>query len=543
MSKHKRGMATARRYADGGVTDPTAGMSPVDLVRLRAELAAKRQVSPEQRRANLRQTAEEALGIVPVIGNALSARDAVTSAGDTATALGEGRYRDAAGNAVLTGIGALGAVTGLPWGRGAREAAASGSSTARIFAGPSAKTADMSALARAEEMRAAGIDRDVIWRETGWGWGTDGKPRFEIDDSKAAIDLDNLIDENRALGDVLIHPEFYAAYPDAKNVLIKKHDFGNETKGDYERSYHDEFDPAKIRLSADDRSISSLLGTTLHETQHHVQTKEGFSSGSSPEVARDWRNRAQLDELEAPYSARIDELYRVAAAAREAGDDVARQRAWAELGPLMQLRSMLKTKGYGAYFRNTGEVEARNTTNRRRMDAAERRASSPWNTQDVPDEMHIATDADDRLMRPKRADGGSVMDRARRYADGGVIGTGRPERGVIGGVRGETDGRGDRLSVTVPAGAYVVPADVVSALGGGNTEAGMTRLAGQFGDTGGRRGDAPGAGVPIQISHGEFVIGPEAVAQAGGPEMMDAFILKVRERYAHHLTQLPGPNT
>jgi hypothetical protein len=47
---------------------------------------------------------------------------------------------------------------------------------------------------------------------------------------------------------------------------------------------------------------------------------------------------------------------------------------------------------------------------------------------------------------------------------------------VTGGVRGKTGGRADALPVDVPAGAYVIPADVVAAFGEGNTEAGMHAL-------------------------------------------------------------------
>jgi len=56
-----------------------------------------------------------------------------------------------------------------------------------IFGGRLAKTADQAALARAEEMAAKGADRRAIWDETGWFQGKDGKWRFEIDDSKSAL--------------------------------------------------------------------------------------------------------------------------------------------------------------------------------------------------------------------------------------------------------------------------------------------------------------------------------------------------------------------
>jgi hypothetical protein len=39
------------------------------------------------------------------------------------------------------------------------------------FVGDKAQTADKEALARAQEMQTRGVDRDTIWRETGWGVG------------------------------------------------------------------------------------------------------------------------------------------------------------------------------------------------------------------------------------------------------------------------------------------------------------------------------------------------------------------------------------
>src|SRR5690606_82726 len=50
------------------------------------------------------------------------------------------------------------------------------------FAGENAKTADHAALSKAKEMESNGVDRNVIWKETGWGRGRDGKWIFEIKD-------------------------------------------------------------------------------------------------------------------------------------------------------------------------------------------------------------------------------------------------------------------------------------------------------------------------------------------------------------------------
>lgn len=112
---------------------------------------------------------------------------------------------------------------------------------------------------------------------------------------------------------------------------------------------------------------------------------------------------------------------------------------------------------------------------------------------------------------------------------------------VTGGVRGKTGGREDALPVSVPAGAYVIPADVVGALGQGNTEAGMAALDRRF-RAGGQVSRGRAGAVPIVISDGEYVIAPEAVEAAGGPDQLDRIVLAVRNAYAQHLAGLPEPN-
>jgi hypothetical protein len=134
-------------------------------------------------------------------------------------------------------------------------------------------------------------------------------------------------------------------------------------------------------------------------------------------------------------------------------------------------------------------------------------------------------------------------------------------------------GRTDALPVTAQKGAYVVPADVVSGLGQGNTMAGTKTLesmfkTGPYGTTmpkmrrpslptGNRRnrGFADGGevmmgeepGVDIMAAGGEFIVPPEAVAEIGGGDIahghdiLDAFVKKVRGDTIATMQQLPGP--
>ena len=112
----------------------------------------------------------------------------------------------------------------------------------------------------------------------------------------------------------------------------------------------------------------------------------------------------------------------------------------------------------------------------------------------------------------------------------------------------DVPGRTDALPVDVPDGSYVVPADVVSALGQGNTLAGHKALKGMLtpkGPVKHKRIPAPkyadGGPVPIAAAGGEYVCSPEEVEAAGGHKALDMFVKQVRAANIAHLASLPGP--
>lgn len=134
-------------------------------------------------------------------------------------------------------------------------------------------------------------------------------------------------------------------------------------------------------------------------------------------------------------------------------------------------------------------------------------------------------------------------------------------------------GRTDKLNTLVPGGAYVVPADVVSGLGEGNTMAGASVLDKMFhsmpyGIQGPKlahgsamkaptafkapkmplaTGGPTQAHVPIVAAGGEFLIHPSAVRRLGGgnlkkgQQLLDAFVNHVRKKTIHEMKHLKGP--
>lgn len=135
-------------------------------------------------------------------------------------------------------------------------------------------------------------------------------------------------------------------------------------------------------------------------------------------------------------------------------------------------------------------------------------------------------------------------------------------------------GRTDHLKMNVPSGSYVIPADIISAMGEGNTMAGFKLAEKVFSSPGSWMTGAPygesmspydepmspygmempkkaagGAteGVPIVAAGGEYVIAPEHVQHIGGGDMdaghkhLDEFVKKFRARTVDTLKKLPGP--
>lgn len=112
---------------------------------------------------------------------------------------------------------------------------------------------------------------------------------------------------------------------------------------------------------------------------------------------------------------------------------------------------------------------------------------------------------------------------------------------------GASPGRADKLPVSVPDHSHVIPADVVSALGQGNTLRGMRVLQQMF-PTKKTLKSGGSVATPIMASDGEFVIAPSAVETAGkgniehGHDVLDHFITHIRQQNINALKTMPGPS-
>ena len=120
----------------------------------------------------------------------------------------------------------------------------------------------------------------------------------------------------------------------------------------------------------------------------------------------------------------------------------------------------------------------------------------------------------------------------------------------LGPIHSPVAGRTDHLPMHVPSGAYVIPADIVSSLGEGNTMAGFRAVKTMFRGApkgGHAAGGNIGEPVPIVAAGGEYVLSPDEVMWAGGGDIdvghraLDKWITDTRKELIKTLQKLPGP--
>ena len=147
-----------------------------------------------------------------------------------------------------------------------------------------------------------------------------------------------------------------------------------------------------------------------------------------------------------------------------------------------------------------------------------------------------------------------------------------PHKIHAGPIHSPVAGRTDHLPMNVKSGSYVIPADIISAMGEGNTMAGFKVAKHMFsshpyfqenkmpyqargsmpyavgtGPYGAKLATGGSAPVEIVAAGGEYVITPEDVTALGGGdidhghEILDHFVVGYRKKTIDTLKKLPGP--
>lgn len=211
------------------------------------------------------------------------------------------------------------------------------------FAGRNAVGANLHALSTAQQRIAIGENAEAVRRDTGWHRSADGKWRFEISDHQASIAVAgetagaiinlahlNAINDERSrptVGDVLNHPQLFAAYPDLQRIPVAVMPEGLTALARLRRFATG--NQVEVQANMPRTEVASAI---LHELQHAIQIREGFAMGGSA--------RAFVSNFD-------------------------------------------KT-GAATYRRLAGEVEARNTQARLKMTPRLRRDIAPDESADIP---------------------------------------------------------------------------------------------------------------------------------------------------------------
>lgn len=168
-----------------------------------------------------------------------------------------------------------------------------------MLVGPAARTANHAALRRAEEMAATGANRDAIWKETGWFQGTDGKWRFEIDDTGLSTQMTTRNEPGQ-----IRHPELERAYPESatRDVNVQR---GLLPGGSYRMP------PWGIpEISVSGPTTGARNRAAAHELQHDVQRREGWPSGTYREDPAYWSNPGEIEARNAARRHRMTDEQR-----------------------------------------------------------------------------------------------------------------------------------------------------------------------------------------------------------------------------------------
>ena len=189
------------------------------------------------------------------------------------------------------------------------------SNSINSFAGEKALNASANKLSKAKAMLEKGEDEVKIWQSTGWYKDKDGAWKFEIDDNPAKIKNQNA----DKLGDLLEHKELFKAYPELKDIKIKKIiDEKGENLGYY--------DPNKKEIGINNIGDKSTL---MHEIQHAIQDIEGFAKGGEYDIV--WN--AAVRKIEKKYESELAILEKI------------ENEAWKKTEPLQKAYIALFDKG------------------------------------------------------------------------------------------------------------------------------------------------------------------------------------------------------
>lgn len=228
------------------------------------------------------------------------------------------------------------------------------------------------AVGFAEQMEKRGFSETTIKEMSGLERGADDKWRREFSDDKAKLDLTKFEGDKNVghaeLGEILHHPDLYQSYPEAKNIFV--------TTSPHEKnlgSYFSDLESISLKSGRDPEDMKSTL---MHEVQHWIQHKEGFSLTTPGGMDQDLADKLKGHYIRNNFR---DETRQVIDHLGQGNEKEARNLA----------EDIVKRAEYKLYRNQGSETEARNTQARMKMTDKERRRSLAKDTEDVDREDQI----------------------------------------------------------------------------------------------------------------------------------------------------------
>lgn len=225
--------------------------------------------------------AQMAMGMVPVLGQAMALRDMERARRDSDPV-----------------AGGLAAASLVPWGKvvGAlRGEKAAAGPVNQIIGGYNAKKAPIDDLTIGRDALMSGETPGIVWQRHGVYEGLENHSpmKFEIPDQQSMIrtkgsnwaDVSGGREYRGPAHELLDHPELWENYPQLKDLAVELR-MGPKTgnRGSHTESWidmHGKERPAKIEASVQTPELGRNL--MLHEIMHGVQGIEGFEKGGSPD--------------------------------------------------------------------------------------------------------------------------------------------------------------------------------------------------------------------------------------------------------------------
>lgn len=221
-------------------------------------------------------------------------------------------------------------------------------------------------LGVATKIESAGYSPGLIKQLTGLERGAEGMWRKEISDAGSKLIKG---DEGvHKLSEILDHPALYEMYPEAKDIGVSINT--GLRKGGTEGQYSPVHKSISIAANLNDEEKKVAL---IHELQHWIQDKEGFSLGHITFLDEELKDRLKGYLIRKYHNEDIERIYN--------NPDLDQSRADAA--------RVLNSADWHLYKMQSHEQEAFNTAARMHMTPEEIKKSLGSSTETVPREHQI----------------------------------------------------------------------------------------------------------------------------------------------------------